>query len=98
MITDNNNMSPKETSSKIIPAKKVVVIELVDVRTSGAIEYVHEKTQETGKVVVVGEGKQPVPMSVGDVIAFRRYGEDKLFINNKEYLFVTFADVLGVIK
>ena len=84
---------------RIKPAKKVVVIEPIEVKTVvGGIEYVQEKRQETGKVVAIGEGKVPVAMKVGDTIAYRRYGEDKLFFGNKVYLFVTFADVLGVIK
>ena len=91
-------MSPKETASKIIPAKKVVVIEVVDVKTSSRIEYVQEKKQEVGKVIAIGGGKLPVEMKVGDTIAYRKFGEDSLFIDGKVYLFVTFADILGLIK
>ena len=90
-------MKPKR-SAKIIPAKKVVVVQLVELKSSSAIDYVQEKKQETGKVVVVGKGERPVPMKKGDTIAFRKFGEDKLLIDGKEYLFVTFPDVLGVIK
>ena len=83
---------------KIIPAKKVVLIEPVKVKSKSGLEYVSEKKQETGKVIAIGLGVRPVMMKVGDLIAFRRYGEDKLFLDGKEFMFVTFADILGVIK
>lgn len=91
-------MESKKTASKIIPAKKVVLIESVEVKSSTGIEYVQEKKQETGKVVAIGEGKKPVEMKVGDTIVFRKFGEDKLFFEGRELLFVTFPDILGVIK
>ena len=91
-------MESNKTTSKIIPAKKVVIIELEKVESKSKIQYQSEKKQETGRVVAVGEGKLPVDMKKGDMIVFRRYGEDKLFLDKKEYLFVTFPDVLGVIK
>ena len=90
-------MKPKR-SAKIIPAKKVVVVQLVEVKSSSKIEYVQEKKQETGKVVAVGEGKMPIAMKKGDTIAFRKFGEDKLWLDGEEYLFVTFQDVLGKIQ
>ena len=98
LLSHNNNMSPKETASKIIPAKKVVVIELVELESASKIEYVQEKKQETGKVVVVGKGKLPVEMKAGDTVVFRKFGEDKILLDGKEYLFVTFPDILRIIK
>ena len=86
------------SASKVIPSKKVVLIELTDIKSSSGLEYVSEKKQETGKVVAIGEGKQPVKIKIGDTIAFRKYGEDKLYLDGKEYLFVTFADILGLIR
>ena len=91
-------MSPTRPASSIIPAKKVVLIEPAELKSVGGIEYVQEKKQETGTIVAIGEGKMPVEMKVGNILIYRRYGEDKLFFEGKEYLFVTFADVLGVIK
>ena len=91
-------MSPKQTTPSVIPTKKVVLIELTEIKSSSGLEYVTEKKQETGKVVAIGNGVMPVKMKVGDTIVFRKFGEDKLFIDGKEYLFVTFADVLGTIK
>ena len=79
----------------ITPARKVVLIESIEIKAGKIVEAVTEKNQEVGKVVAIGEGKLPVKMKVGDVIAYRRYGESKLFYEGKEYLFVTFQDILG---
>ena len=87
-----------KTSSKITPAKKVVLIMPTSIKSSSNIDYVTEKKQETGKIVAIGEGKVPVKMKVGDMVAFRRYGEDKLLVEGKEFLFVTFPDILGIIQ
>ena len=73
-------MSPTRPTSKIIPAKKVVVIEPMGLKSSSDIEYVSEKKQETGKIVAIGAGIRPLEMKIGDVIVFRRFGEDKLLI------------------
>ena len=82
----------------ILPSKKIVLIEPIEIKTGQKIEWVSEKKQETGKVVAVGEGKTPVKMKVGDIIAYRRFGEDKLYYEGKAYLFVTFPDILAVIQ
>lgn len=84
--------------NKIIPAKKIVLIEPIQIKTGKMIELVSEKKQETGKVIAIGDGKLPVEMKVGDTIAYRRFGEDKLIYEGKEYLFVGFQDCLGIIK
>ena len=84
--------------NKITPSKKIVLIEPIEIKAGNNIEYISEKKQETGKVVAIGSGKLPVEMKVGDIIAYRRFGEDKLIYEGKEYLFVTFPDVLGIIK
>ena len=47
-----------------------------------------EKSQETGTVVAIGKGKSPVEdLKVGDLVAYRQFGESKLYIEGKEYLF-----------
>ena len=82
----------------IKPAKKIVVIEPIQVKTGKTIELVSEKKQETGKVVAIGEGKIPLAVKIGDTIAYRRFGEDKLYLKGKEFLFVSFDDLLGKIE
>jgi len=89
---------------KILPAKKIVVLEpikLTEIGVDKGIAVAEEKAPEIGKVIAIGEaGKKglPVKMKVGDIIAYRRYGESKFWIGSKRRLFVSFDDVLGVIK
>ena len=73
-------------------------IELIELESASSIDYHLEKKQEVGKVIAIGEGKQPVKMKKGDTVVFRKYGEDKILLDGKEHLFVTFPDILGVIK
>lgn len=90
---------------KIKPSKKIAVIKsirLEDVNFGGGLVAVSEKQPELGVVVEVGipdkkEG-MPVDMKVGDIVAYRRYGETKIFMGGIEHLFVDFADILGVIE
>ena len=83
---------------KIIPAKKIVVIEPTEVKGEGKIEIVQEKQPEYGKVIAIGVGRLPVKMKIGDTIAYRKYGESKFYLGTEERLFVSFDDVLGIIK
>jgi len=89
---------PKRSTSKIIPAKKVVIIENTTLKADSVIDWVTEKKQEIGKVIAVGKGKLPIDIKKGDIIAFRRFGEDKLFFEGKEIMFVTFPDILAKLK
>jgi len=82
----------------IVPSKKIVVIEPIQVQTGNTIEIIQEKKQETGRVVAIGEGTRPLKMKKGDIVAYRRYGEDKLLFQGKNYLFVGFSDILGIIN
>ena len=84
--------------SKITPSRKVVLIEMVEVKSSSDIDYVTEKKQEIGKIVAIGDGKQPIQMKVGDTIAFRKFGEDKLFIEGKDRLKITRPTVVSMIS
>jgi len=89
---------------KIVPAKNIVVIEPeVSEGLCGEFVVVQEKGQEVGRVVAVGEpmGDKFLPidgLKRGDLIAYRRYGESKFFLEGREYLFVSFDDVLGLIR
>jgi len=87
-------------SLKIVPSSKIVVIEPTKVSSStDIIQAVTEKSiPEIGRVVAIGDGKLPVKMKVGDIIAYRKYGESKFYLHSKVVLFVTFEDILGVIN
>ena len=99
-------MSPAD--HPIIPADRIVVLIPADIALStNPIIAVVEKTQpEIGKVIALGgagyyDAGKPRPMpkiSVGDTIAYRKYGESKFWIKGKQTIFVSFDDILGVIK
>lgn len=88
---------------KIKPAKKIVVLEerkLSDI-TTGTIEAMTEGQPLIGEVVAVGEpgtDGMPLEMEKGDIIAYRKFGETKVFAEGRELLFVSFEDVIAKIK
>lgn len=86
--------------TKIVAAKKVVVCITAKetVSKSGLILNNAENKPETGEVVVIGDGKQPVSFKVGDMIVFRRYTDNRINIGGVEYNFIKFSDVLGVVS
>ena len=85
---------------KIKPSKKQVVVRPTALTGSGleVIEQTEKKKPEVGKIIAVGEGKQPIPMKKGDVIAYRSYAGSTFYFDGQETIFVGFDDILGVIK
>lgn len=85
----------------MIPAKKVVICEQVEQVTHSGLHLASSedsKKPETGKIIAIGEGKLPVECSVGDTIVYRRYTDNKVSVNGKEYNFISFKDILAVVK
>ena len=82
----------------IRPSKKVVICESVETKTHTGILIVtgDEKKPELGKVLAIGEGNKPLEFNVGDTIVFRRYTENLIVIQGKEYNFIIFKDILEV--
>ena len=67
-------------------------------------ESADEKPQK-GKVLAVGENEvtehgatRKAPVRVGDVVIYKKWGGNEVKIDNKEYLFVKFEDVLAIEK
>lgn len=81
----------------VIPAKEVVVCTNVkSKKTKSGLELTNtENKPETGEVVAIGTGKKTLPFKVGDVIVFRKYTDNKVYVDGIEYNFVLFKDVLG---
>lgn len=52
-----------------------------------------EKPQK-GKVLAIGPKTSPV--KIGDVVFYKKWGGNEVKIDNKEYLFVKFEDILAV--
>jgi len=94
-------MKESKRPASIKPAKKIVVLRRGKFSeiTKGNIEMVGDKSiPELGEVLAIGEGPKPVKMKIGDVIAYRRFGESKVYFKGEEILFVSFQDVLAVFK
>jgi len=93
-------MTPLERPVTISPAKKIVVLKVIKLTdiTHGIIETVSKDTPELGEVIAIGKGVLPVLMKVGDTVAYRRYGESKFQIKSEEILFISFDDILAVLK
>lgn len=88
------------------PSKNVVVCENVTMhQTKSGLSLPNtENKPETGRVIAFGTGDKPVEFKAGDVIAYRRYTDNRVFIHGKELNFIRFStepdtnDVLGIIK
>jgi chaperonin GroES len=92
------NLKPTPGYLLIEPTEK-------EVKTASGIylpDSAGEKPQK-GKVLAVGASevvekgvKRNSPVKVGDVVIYKKWGGNEVKINNKEYLFVKFEDVLAV--
>lgn len=71
---------------------------------SGLVLQDVENKPEMGVVYAIGEGKKPCDFKVGDHIVFRRYTDNRVYLEGQEFNFVRFNaedmtinDVLGVV-
>lgn len=82
-------------------AKTVIVVEPKQQTTSSGISIpisANEKSRpEVGEVVAIGKGEKPVSFKIGDVIVYRKYMDNRVFIRDSEFNFVDFKDITGVI-
>lgn len=84
----------------------IKVLEETETTTGGIIlpDSAREKPQK-GKVIAVGTGrtldngsKEPMEVSVGDVVLFAKYGGSDIKFEGTEYKILSIRDVLGVIE
>ena len=99
-------------SEIITPSKKILVLEPIDYSGigGGILTVTTSESKDKpaiGRLLAIGasgkdkNGKNetpPLKLKVGDLVAFRKYGESNFFLGGKEYMFVGFDDVLGVIN
>lgn len=87
---------------KILPSKRTIICtEIKDKTTSSGLmlpEGEKGKESELGVVYAIGEGKLPMDIKVGDTIVFRRYTENKVFIESERFNFIDFKDIVGVVQ
>ena len=97
------------TKLNLKPAAGYLIIEPLEAETKTASgiylpDNVSEKPQK-GKVLAVGAdevtehgAKKASPVKVGDVVVYKKWGGSEVKIDNKEYLFAKFEDILAVEK
>lgn len=68
-------------------------------------DTIDKEKPEQGRVVEVGEGKHdekgnliPVPVKVGDMVVFAKYGYEEIKVNGEEYYVLRADQILAVIK
>ncbi|MBQ3102068.1 co-chaperone GroES [bacterium] len=93
----------------IKPLMDRIVIKVVDdvEKTQGGIfipDSAKEKPQK-GEVVAVGAGKtmengekEPMEVSVGDIVLYAKYSGTDVKIDNEEYKILSIKDVLAIIE
>jgi chaperonin GroES len=96
--------------SNVQPTAGYVFIEPEEQKkqTSSGI-YLPENTSgdkpQTGKIIAVGPAevtdkgsKRESPAKKGDLVIYKKWGGNEVKIDNKEYLFVKFEDILAVLN
>ncbi len=102
-------MATKNT--KIVPLADRVVVKPVDsndTKTASGIiipDTVNKEKPEQGVVVAVGAGRTtdggktiPVKVKVGDTVIFSKYGPDEVIVGGEEYIILSEASILAIIK
>lgn len=94
----------------ITPADGVVVLVPEENFTTGTIIAVTENERQKpklGKIIALGRPSHfdngvrrelPVEMKVGDVVAYREFGESRFLLGADQYIFVDMRDILSVVK
>lgn len=88
---------------KLKPLGNRVILEAVSAeeKTKGGIiipdTAKDEKNPEQGRVIAVGEDKDP-DIKKGDIVLFSKYSHSEIEIDEKKYLVVSGDNVLAVVK
>lgn len=87
---------------EIKPSKKIVICtEVKDSKTGAGILLSIDDEQskpEMGIVYAIGEGTLPIEINVGDTIIYRKYTENKVFVQTEAFNFIDFKDIVGVVS
>jgi len=101
---------PTDSLSKIKPTSGYVLIEPEEAtkQTSSGIYLPDSATgdkPQQGKILAAGPEeitekgtKKTCPAERGDKVIYKKWGGNEVKIDNKEYLFVKFEDILAVIS
>ncbi|MFV1916902.1 MAG: co-chaperone GroES [Patescibacteria group bacterium] len=100
-------LSPASPAGRLKPTAGYLVIEPMEAKTktdSGIYlpESAEEKPQK-GRVLAIGPDeiteqgtKRPSPVSVGDIVIYKKWGGNEVKVEGKEYLFSKFEDILAI--
>ena len=97
------------TKVKLQPTAGYVLVEPVAVEKQTASGIVlpdsHEEKPRRGRVLAVGGAettesglKRQAPCKVADKVIYKEWGGNEYKEDKKEYLFIKFEDILGIIK
>jgi len=66
----------------ITPAKNIVILRAARTKTASGLEGVEtgKNAPEIGEVVSIGKGVPPIKVVVGDIIVYRKYMDNKVYI------------------
>ena len=96
-------------SLKITPASGYILVEPTKTERKTASGIVlpdsHEEKPQKGKVLAVGGAeitesgvKRETPCKVGETVIYKEWGGNEYKEGEKEYLFIKFEDILGIVK
>ncbi len=96
-------------SLKITPASGYLLVEptKTERKTSSGIVLPdsHEEKPQKGKVLAIGGAeitesgvKREAPCKVGETVIYKEWGGNEYKEGEKEYLFIKFEDILGIVK
>jgi chaperonin GroES len=102
-------MEEKMTKINLKPTPGYVLIEQEETvrKTSSGIVLPesHEDKPSKGKVLAVGKAEScdckdkgciEVPCKAGDVVIYKKWGGNEYKVNDKEYMFIKFEDILAI--
>ena len=108
--TKANKLAKKAVSGvPMIPTAGHLLIEPIEAEKKTAsgiyLPATAEKKTQTGKVLAVGPDEvtesgleKTSPVEVDDVVVYKQWGGSEVRINDKDYLFAKFEDILAVLS
>jgi co-chaperonin GroES (HSP10) len=83
----------------IKPAKNVIILRSASLKTKSGLQAVESEKNapEIGEIVAIGLGTPPLKISIGDIIVYRKYMENKVYIPKvgEELNFVDFKEIVA---
>lgn len=98
----------EHTAQTFTPYPGFILVKLIEQKSSSSYQEAYDSDKDpiaTGEVVSLGEpglhesGVELVPhVKVGDMIYFKPYGVDKIFLDSVEHRIVSFNNIRGTLK